>query len=83
MAAPASGVLRWAFTLSRKKKEAALQAAAALQKRITNITQELVHTEEILYAHCSEISFEDAWTDYTEPPDEYHDWLIKNRTTDA
>ena len=83
VAAPASGVLHWAFTLSRKKKEAALQAAAALQKRITNITQELVHTAEILYAHCSEISFEDAWTDYTESPDEYHDWLIKNRTTDA
>lgn len=83
VAAPASGVLHWAFTLSRKKKEAALQAAAALQKRITNITQELVHTAEILYAHCSEISFEDAWTDYTESPDEYHDWLIKNRTQDA
>lgn len=83
VAAPASGVLHWAFTLSRKKKEAALQAAAALQKRITNITQELVHTAEILYAHCSEISFEDAWTDYTESPDEYHDWLLKNRTTDA
>ena len=83
VAAPASGVLRWAFTLSRKKKEAALQAAAVLQKRIINITQELVHTAEILYAHCSEISFEDAWTDYTESPDEYHDWLIKNRTTDA
>lgn len=83
VAAPASGVLHWAFTLSRKKKEAALQAAAALQKRITNITQELVHTAEILYAHCSEISFEDAWTDYTESPDEYHAWLTKNRTQDA
>ena len=83
VAAPASGVLHWAFTLSRKKKEAALQAAAALQKRITNITQELVHTAEILYAHCSEISFEDAWTDYTVSPYEYHAWLTKNRTQDA
>ena len=83
MAAPVSGTLRWAFTFSRKKKDSALQAAAALQKRITNITQELVHTAEILYAHCSAISFEDAWTDYTESPDEYNDWLIKNRTTDA
>ena len=78
-AAPASNIFRWAFTLSRKKKQAALQAAAALQKRITNTTQELVHAAEILCAHCSEISFEDAWTDYIKSPDEYNYWLIKGR----
>jgi hypothetical protein len=83
VAAPASDILRWTFTLSRKKKEAALQAATALQKRITNTTRELVHTAEILYAHCSEISFEEAWTDYTKVPDEYNAWLTKNRTQDA
>lgn len=83
VAAPASDILRWTFTLSRKKKEAALQAATALQKRITNTTRELVHTAEILYAHCSEISFEEAWTDYTKVPDEYNAWLTKSRTQDA
>lgn len=83
MAVPVSSILRWIFTFSHKKKNSALQAAAALQKRIANTTQELVHTAEILYAQCSEISITDAWTDYTKSPDEYNAWLIKSSTPDA
>lgn len=75
VAAPASSVLRWIFTLSRKKKKAALQAAAALQNRIASTTQELVHAAKTLYAHCLKISFEEAWADYIKSPDKYNAWL--------
>ncbi len=82
MAAPVSSALRWAFTLSRKKKSLSLKAAAALQMRIVNTTQELVHNAEVLYARCSEISFESAWADYTKSPEEYNSWFIKSITPD-
>ena len=83
MVTPASGALRWTFTFSRKKKDSALQAAAVLQKRVKSTTEELVNAAENLYAHCSEISFEDAWRDYMKSTDEYNRWITKNSIPEA
>lgn len=83
MVTPASGALRWAFTFSRKKKDSALQAAAVLQKRIKSTTEELANAAENLYAHCSKISFEDAWRDYMKSADEYNSWITKNSIPEA
>ena len=83
MVTPASGALRWAFTFSRKKKDSALQAAAVLQKRIKSTTEELANAAENLYAHCSKISFEDAWRDYMKSTDEYNSWITKNSISEA
>ena len=73
-----SGVLHWFFTFSRRKKDFALQAAAMLQERITNNTQNLVSVAEKLHTCCEKISLEDAWIDYMNSPTEYNAWLIKN-----
>ena len=83
MVTPASGALRWAFTFSRKKKDSALQAASVLQKRIKSTTEELANAAENLYAHCSKISFEDAWRDYMKSTDEYNSWITKNSIPEA
>ena len=55
----------------------ALQAAAVLQERTTNITRELVDMIKDLYVRCSMISLEDAWKDYMEAPEEYEKWFSK------
>ncbi len=73
-----SGVLHWFFTFSRRKKDFALRAAAMLQERITNKTQNLVSVAEKLHTRCEKISLEDAWIDYMNSPAEYNAWLIKN-----
>lgn len=83
VAAPAEYALRWVFTFSRKRKNAALQATAEMQKQMESTANELVHITETLYARCLGISFEDAWADYTALPDEYKDWFSKNNTSDA
>ena len=76
-AAPAENIFRWLIACVFNKKKMALQAAAVLQERTTNITRELVDMIKDLYVRCSMISLEDAWKDYMEAPEEYEKWFSK------